>query len=84
MENRNRKKRIIMGIKVPRYMERVSNNEIKIAFLRLVVRIMGKYKNFTIINLSTIRIKLIEIIKSKLFFLFKPEIINEKDKHLNM
>ena len=66
MENRNRKKRIIMGIKVPRYMERVSNNEIKIAFLRLVVRIMGKYKNFTIINLSTIRIKLIEIIKSKL------------------
>ncbi|MGB5911312.1 MAG: hypothetical protein WBH31_08985 [Promethearchaeia archaeon] len=83
MENRNRKKRIIMGIKVPRYMERVSNNENKIAFLRLVVLIMGKYKNFTIINLSTIRIKLIEIIKSKLF-LFKPVIINEKHKHLNM
>ncbi len=66
MENRSRKKRITTGIKVPRYMEIVSNNENKIAFLRLAIFNMFKYKSSTIKNLSTIRIKWIEIIKSEL------------------
>lgn len=44
-------------------MEIVSNNENKIAFLRLAIFNMFKYKSSTIKNLSTIRIKWIEIIK---------------------
>ena len=44
-------------------MEIVSNKENKIEFLRLVIFTMVKYKSFDIKNLSTIRIKWIEIIE---------------------
>ncbi len=52
MENRSKKKRLTMGIKVPRCMEIVSNRENKIAFLKLVVFNMFKYRKFIIKKLS--------------------------------
>ena len=54
-------------------MEIVSNKENKIAFLRLVIFIMVKYKIFNIKNLSTIRIKWIEIIKTLNYTIKKME-----------
>ena len=52
MENRRKKKKLNAGIKVPRYMEIVSNKENKIASLILVVSDMFRYRKFSIKNLS--------------------------------
>ncbi len=52
MENRCKKKKLTTGIKVPRYMEIVSNKENKIAFLKLVVSDMFRYRKFIIKKLS--------------------------------
>lgn len=49
MENRCKKKKPTTGVKVPRYMEIVSNKENKIAFLKFV---MFRYRKFIIKKLS--------------------------------
>jgi len=54
LENRCKKKKLTMGIKVPRYMEIVSNKENKIAFLKLVVFDMFRYRKFIIKKLSIV------------------------------
>ena len=54
MENRCKKKKLTTGIKVPRYMEIVSNKENKIAFLKLVVFDMFRYRKFIIKKLSIV------------------------------